>query len=263
MLLEFKRLLLGAPVIAVTSIAHASAAPPMMLFQGRYVAEPGTASKMRRAYAMMRLPGGRFAFYDRYHPQTGPLTLPDAKGRIHALLPYLPPDIVNSAVIAESKVLSRTQVILTPDNEVTSVYVKGEKLDRKSAKKVGLRRYLNVWVKQASVTNAVEPKMIWRGYNGSQMEYEKLSNGRMIVPYGSLQPHARAAPPTGRHKVIIQYSDDGGRSWTESESKLVSPCYTGFNGTNETRPMTGSRGANANRSSDCLPRKVGFGSASR
>ena len=33
--------------------------------------------------------------------------------------------------------------------------------------------------------------MIWRGYNGSQMEYEQLPGGRIIVPYGSFQPHAK------------------------------------------------------------------------
>ena len=75
--------------------------------------------------------------------------------------------------------------------------------------------------------------MIWRGYNGSLMEYQQLASGRIVVPYGSLQPHAKPEPPTGRHKTIIQYTDDVGQTWKESESKLIAPCYAGFNGSNE------------------------------
>ncbi|MAG93493.1 MAG: hypothetical protein CMJ48_07065, partial [Planctomycetaceae bacterium] len=178
-------------------------------------------------------PDGSFAFYDRNRPQAGPLTLPDRDGKQHALLPHLPADIANSPIIAKSGVLSNTQVILTPDNRVKSVYVQNEALDRATAAKVGLPRYLNVWIKQASLTDVAEPQMIWRGYNGSQMEYQQLPGGRILVPYGSFQPHAKAVPPTGRHKTIIQYSDDDGRTWRESDSKLIAPCYAGFNGSNE------------------------------
>jgi len=211
----------------------ALAEPPVMLFQEASVADPGAASGSRTGFAVMRMPDGSFAFYDRYKPQASPLTLPDRDGRKHTLLPWLPSQIVHSRVLAESSVLSNTQVILTPDHQVKSVYVKGQPLDKETAAKVGLPRYLNVWIKQASLAEAAEPKMIWRGYNGSQMEYQQLHGGRIIVPYGSFQPHARAVPPTGRHKTIIQYSDDNGRTWTESESKLISPCYAGFNGSNE------------------------------
>ncbi|MBT3379561.1 MAG: exo-alpha-sialidase [Lentisphaerae bacterium] len=232
--MEFKRMLTASSLVVATSMAHASPTPPVMLFQGEPIADSGAASGAHTAYAIMRLPGGEFAFYNRYAPQAGPLVLPDADGRKHTLLPHLPPQIAASEIITGSKkLLANTQVILTPDNGVKSVYVKGEKLDRETARKVGLPRYLDVWISQASPTHASEPMMIWRGYNGSQMEYQQLPNGRIIVPYGSFQPHARAVPPTGRHKTIIQYSDDDGQSWTESDSKLVSPCYPGFNGSNE------------------------------
>ncbi len=204
-----------------------------MLFQGKSVADPGAASGARVRYAIMRMPDGSFAFYDRYDLQAGPLVLPDDEGRKHTLLPPLPRELVESESIIESRVLANTQVILTPDNEVKSVYVKGEKLDRETAARVGLPRYLDVWIKQASLTDVLEPKMIWRGYNGSQMEYQQLPSGRIIVPYGSFQPHAKAVPPIGRFKVIVQVSDDDGRTWEESESKLFSPCYADFNGSNE------------------------------
>ena len=75
--------------------------------------------------------------------------------------------------------------------------------------------------------------MTWRGYNGSQMEYQQLRSGRLLVPHGSLIPHARAVPPTGRHETVIQFSDDGGTTWKLSKSKLIAPCYPGFNGSNE------------------------------
>ena len=219
--------------IAVVMLAQPSPEPPRMLFQGRVTADSGAASGSRVRYAIMRMPDGSFAFYDRYRPQAGPLVLPDADGGEHTLLPPLPPEVAGSKAIIESTVLANTQVILTPGNEVKSVFVKGEKLDRETAAKVGLPRYLDVWIKQASLTDVSEPKMIWRGYNGSQMEYQQLPSGRIIVPYGSFQPHAKTVPPTGRHKTIIQYSDDDGRTWKESKSKLISPCYAGFNGSNE------------------------------
>ncbi|NQT12852.1 MAG: exo-alpha-sialidase, partial [Planctomycetes bacterium] len=219
--------------VAVVLLVHAAPEPPRMLFQGGNAAGSGVASAVRVRYAIMRMPDGSFAFYDRYKPQASPLVLPDGEGRKHTFLPPLARELVESEAIIESGVLANTQVILTPGGEVKSVYVKGEKLDREAALRVGLPRYLDVWIKQASRTDASEPKMIWRGYNGSQMEYEQLPGGRIIVPYGSFQPHAKAIPPTGRHKTIIQYSDDDGRTWKESVSKLTSPCYAGFNGSNE------------------------------
>ena len=219
--------------VAVVWLAQASPEPPRMLFQGKSVADSGAAGGARVNYSIMRMPDGSFAFYDRYNPQAGSLVLPDGEGRKHTLLPPLPRELVESQAVIDSGVLANTQVILTPGNEVKSVYVQGEKLDRETAARVGLPRYLDVWIKQASLTDVSEPKMIWRGYNGSQMEYQQLPSGRIIVPYGSFQPHAKAVPPTGRHKTVIQYSDDDGRTWEESVSKLISPCYAGFNGSNE------------------------------
>jgi hypothetical protein len=60
-----------------------------------------------------------------------------------------------------------------------------------------------------------------------------VASGLLLVPHGSFIPHARAEPPTGRHETVIQYSDDGGRTWHLSPSRLTSPCYPGYNGSNE------------------------------
>ncbi len=209
------------------------AAPPRMLFQGKPTHDATEPGGSRTRFAMMRLPDGSFAFYNRYQPQQGPLKLPDITGKQYTFLPHLPKKISQSKLILESKVLVNTQVVLSRDGKVKSVYVKNESIDPVNVKKVGLRRYLNVWIKQADTKKTFKPSMIWRGYNGSQMEYQELPSGRLLVPYGSFQPHASATPPTGRHKTIIQYSDDGGTTWHESKSQLISPCYTGFNGSNE------------------------------
>ncbi len=209
------------------------AQPPMMLFQAGGVHDLGAAGGARTAFSIMRLPQGRFAFYDRYAPKNGPLSLPDADGNRHLLLPHLPKNVLASEVIMKSDVLKNTQVVLSRDGEVKSVRVKNEALDKETAKRVGLFRYLNTWINRVGPAGANNPLMTWRGYNGSQMEYQELRNGRLLVPHGSLIPHTRAVPPTGRHETVIQYSDDGGATWNLSESKLIAPCYLGFNGSNE------------------------------
>ncbi|MGB0578746.1 MAG: sialidase family protein [Limisphaerales bacterium] len=207
--------------------------PPKILFQNGAVKDVGAAGGARTAFAIMRLPDGSFAFYDRYRPGTGPLRLPDANGKMHALLPHLPKHLLASKAIMNSGVLGNTQVVLGRDDEVKSVLVKNKALDKETAKKVGLPRFLNTWIRRAGLEQERDPIMTWRGYNGSQMEYQQLKSGRLLVPHGSFIPHARAVPPTGRHETVIQFSDDGGTSWQLSESKLIAPCYPGFNGSNE------------------------------
>ncbi|MBI2479809.1 MAG: exo-alpha-sialidase [Planctomycetia bacterium] len=215
-------------LIAVATPPPGLSEPPKMLFQDGIPGRQDSSDRVRVGYAMMRLPDD-----DRYRPQEGPLTLPDRTGTSYALLPHIPARIAANTAILNSEILANLQVVLAPHDEITSVFVKSENLDKETAAQVGLPRYLNVWMRQASLTSVSEPKLIWRGYNGSQMEYERLSSGRLIVPFGSFQPHASPSPPTGRHKTVIQYSDDNGETWSESESRLTSPCYEGFNGNNE------------------------------
>ncbi|WP_417388591.1 sialidase family protein [Gimesia sp.] len=221
-------------VLLFILLNHASAAEsPVMLFQEEGVHDAGAAGGARTAFSFMRLPDGSFAFYDRFSPEQGPISLPDAEGKRHILLPHLPQKILASELIMNSGVLDNTQVVLSQDGEVKSVRVLNESLDKETAKKVGLPRYLNTWINRAGTAGEKKPQLTWRGYNGSLMEYQELENGRLIVPHGSLIPHAQAMPPTGRHETVIQYSDDGGASWKLSESKLTAPCYPGFNGSNE------------------------------
>jgi BNR repeat-like domain len=209
-----------------------AAEPPRMLFQDGGVADTQSPSGRRTNFSMMRLPNNRFAFYDRNKPSDQPIAIPDRLGNLHTLRPALPSAMVGSE-ITKSGILGNTQVILTPENRVISIFVKSEKIDKGKASTVGLPQFLNVWVNDGNASQVNEPRLVWRGYNGSQMEYEQLPNGRILVPFGSFQPHMKAVPPMGRHKIVVMYSDDQGQTWTESESKLVSPCYENFNGANE------------------------------
>ena len=119
--------------LIIAAIPGASAAPPKMLWQDKVIKDSGAASGGRTNFAIMRMPDGSFAFYDRNNPQAGPLTLPDREGKPYQLLPALPGDIAGSNLIPASGVLANTQVILTPDREIVSVIVKGEKLDKATA----------------------------------------------------------------------------------------------------------------------------------
>lgn len=227
-----RRILISLSALIVASFAGAET-PPVMLFQDKATHDPTAPSGSRTSFSIIRMPDGSFAFYNRYAPDKGPVRLPDASGEEHVLLPHLPQDVLNSEAILKSDVLGETQVILTAENEVARVLVKGETLTADEVKKIGLPRYLDVWFQKSELNAAQEPEMIWRGYNGSQMEYEQISTGRLLLPYGSFQPHGESRPPHGRHKTIIQYSDDAGASWKESVSQLISPCYSHFNGSNE------------------------------
>src|SRR5690606_604766 len=137
-------------------------------------------SGTRVNFAILRMPGGEFAFYDRSRPSADPLQLRDGEGHVHTLKPALPRQLADSPAVRESGVLNNTQVILTPDGNLVSVFVKGELLDASTAKRVGLPRYLDVWAQRCGLEECSEPARFWRGYNGSQMEYEQLPSGRIL-----------------------------------------------------------------------------------
>ncbi len=101
-----------------------------MLFQQTLDGPRDASNRVRVGYALMRLPDGGFAFYDRYQPGAGPLTLPGRDRQPHTLLPYLPDSIVNSASILDSEVLNNQQVILSSDGQIISVLVEREDLDQ-------------------------------------------------------------------------------------------------------------------------------------
>ena len=191
--------------------------PPRMLFLEDAGHDATAPSGTRSGYAI----------------RAEPLRLPDAKGVMHTLMPALPESLAKSKALRDSGILNNAQTLLAADGTVRSITVKSEKLSKEDAARVGLPLYLDVWYRQGNAAAGAEPMRTWRGYNGSQMEYQRLASGRLLVPHGSYLPHAKAVPPTGRHEIVIEYSDDGGASWQLSASKLKTPCYEGFNGANE------------------------------
>lgn len=220
---------------ALAIVAANAAEPPRMLFLEDAGHDATAPSGTRSGYAILRREDGSFCFYNPYAPSAEPLRLPDAKGEKHTLLPALPESLAKSKVLAASGLLRnvQSQALLSADGTVRSSTVKRESIAKEDVKRIGLPMYLDVWYQQGNAEAVSPPTRAWRGYNGSQMEYQRLSSGRLIVPHGSFLPHKKAAPPTGRHETVIEYSDDSGASWHVSDSRLTSPCYAGFNGANE------------------------------
>lgn len=190
-------------------------------------------SGTRTGYAILRREDGSFCFYNPYAPSAEPLSLPDAQGVKHTLRPALPESIAKSKPLIESGILNNAQTLLAADGTMRSITVKAERVSKEDTARIGLSMYLDVWFQQGNASEVATPVRTWRGYNGSQMEYQRLASGRLLVPHGNMLPHAKAVPPTGRHETVIEYSDDGGASWKLSASKLTSPCYEGYNGSNE------------------------------
>lgn len=213
--------------------AASAASPPCMLFLEDAGHDATAPSGTRSGYAILRREDGSFCFYNPYALSAGPLRLPDAKGEKYTLLPALPESLAQSKVLAGSGLLNNAQTLLSADGTVRSITVKSERLAKEDAARIGLPMYLDVWYQQGNAGAVSEPMRTWRGYNGSQMEYQRLASGRLLVPHGSYLPHAKAVPPTGRHETVIEYSDDGGANWQLSTSRLTSPCYANFNGANE------------------------------
>lgn len=214
-------------------IAGGAAEPPRMLFLQDAGHDATAPSGTRSGYAILRREDGSFCFYNPYALSAEPLRLSDAKGKMHTLLPALPESLAQSKTLIDSGLLNNAQTLLAADGTVRSITVKSERHSKEDAARIGLPLYLDVWFQQGNASAVSEPVRTWRGYNGSQMEYQRLSSGRLLVPHGSFLPFAKTVPPTGRHETVVEYSDDGGASWLLSPSKLTSPCYEGFNGSNE------------------------------
>ena len=178
--------------------------PPRMLFLEDAGHDATAPSGTRSGYAILRREDGSFCFYNPYALSAEPLRLPDAKGVMHTLMPALPESLAKSKALRDSGILNHAQTLLAADGTVRSITVKSEKLSKEDAARVGLPLYLDVWYRQGNAAAVAEPMRTWRGYNGSQMEYQRLASGRLLVPHGSYLPHAKAVPPTGRHEIVIE-----------------------------------------------------------
>lgn len=96
-------------------------------------------------------------------------------------------------------------------------------------------RFIDLWHCRTrdDRTGWTEPREIWRGYCGAAMDVKQLKNGRIVVPFAAWkEPGQEVAPSTGLNYTTAVYSDDRGRTWQLSPSKLTAPCYEGYNGNN-------------------------------
>jgi hypothetical protein len=77
------------------------------------------------------------------------------------------------------------------------------------------------------------PQRIWEGYCGAVMDVKQLKSGRIVVPFAAWKkPGETVAPSSGSNYTTVVVSDDGGRTWRLSPTKLTSPCREGYNGNN-------------------------------
>lgn len=120
--------------------------------------------------------------------------------------------------------------LLSKDGELHFVLTKL----RGEGRKPNVSRFIDLY--HMSSTNGrtkwSEPQRIYEGYCGSLQGVFQLKSGRILVPFADWLPDVPAAPPTGPEVVICVYSDDQGKTWQRSPSKLISPCHDGFNGAN-------------------------------
>lgn len=120
--------------------------------------------------------------------------------------------------------------LLSKDGELHFVLTKL----RGEGRKPNVSRFIDLY--HMSSTNGrtkwTEPQRIYEGYCGSLQGVFQLKSGRILVPFADWLPDVPTAPPTGPEIVICVYSDDQGKTWQRSPSKLTSPCHDGFNGAN-------------------------------
>lgn len=98
----------------------------------------------------------------------------------------------------------------------------------------GVDLFLDVWHWRTSDGRKKwsEGNRIYEGVVGALRGVTQLDSGRILLPVGMWQTGRKAGLPTGAHEVSSMYSDDDGATWQLSQSRLVAPCYEGFNGSN-------------------------------
>jgi hypothetical protein len=105
---------------------------------------------------------------------------------------------------------------------------------RGDGRQYGIDLFLDVWHWKTSGGGAEwsAANRIFEGVVGALRGVTQLESGRILLPVGMWQTGRKAGLPTGAHEVSTMYSDDGGATWQLSKSRLVAPCYEGFNGSN-------------------------------
>jgi hypothetical protein len=105
---------------------------------------------------------------------------------------------------------------------------------RGDGRQYGIDLFLDVWHWKTTGGRAgwTPGRRIFEGVVGAMRGVTQLKSGRIVLPVGMWLAGRKPGLPTGPHEVSAMYSDDNGETWQISPSRLVAPCYDGFNGSN-------------------------------
>jgi hypothetical protein len=122
------------------------------------------------------------------------------------------------------------QALLAQDGELHAFVL----VRRGSGGKYGIDLFLDVWHWKTTGGRAAwtQGQRIFDGVVGALRGVTQLKSGRIVLPVGMWLAGRKPGLPTGCHEVSAMYSDDNGETWQVSPSRLVAPCYDGFNGSN-------------------------------
>ena len=122
------------------------------------------------------------------------------------------------------------QALVAQDGELHAFVL----VRRGSGRQYGIDLFLDVWLWKTTGGRAAwtSGQRIFEGVVGAMRGVAQLKSGRIVLPVGMWLAGRRAGLPTGPHEVSAMYSDDQGDTWKMSPSRLVAPCYDGFNGSN-------------------------------
>ncbi|MEO7403232.1 MAG: sialidase family protein, partial [Burkholderiales bacterium] len=122
------------------------------------------------------------------------------------------------------------QALVAHDGEIHAFVL----VRRGSGRRHGIDLFLDVWYWKTSGGRAAwtSGKRIFEGVVGAMRGVTQLKSGRIVLPVGIWIAGRQPGLPTGAHEVSAMYSDDDGETWQTSASRLVAPCYDGFNGSN-------------------------------
>jgi hypothetical protein len=122
------------------------------------------------------------------------------------------------------------QALVAQDGEIHAFVL----VRRGNGQRYGIDLFLDVWHWKTTAGQAMwtQGQRVFEGVVGALRGVTQLKNGRIVLPVGMWLAGRRPGLPTGVHEVSVMYSDDKGETWQMSPSRLVAPCYDGFNGSN-------------------------------
>jgi hypothetical protein len=122
------------------------------------------------------------------------------------------------------------QALVARDGELHAFVL----IRRGDGQRLGIDLFLDVWYWNTTGGRTAwnEGQLIYEGVVGALRGVTQLKSGRIVLPVGMWLAGRKPGLPIGVHEVSAMYSDDNGETWQMSPSRLVAPCYDGFNGSN-------------------------------